>query len=176
MVLEDVIMEEENDDEYDKSLDDDEYDANKEEDKGEPEDIAHDEQKHLQDEEIRKVQLLEELGDNAPPIDNNAREDYPTVSSISMPPTKAGKELQVSTKTPRRVATKKRKGRDATKGINFKTNMTLEYDDLGQPCSQWRVKNGQHIGFCMRKLNILVKWKDVPKAMKKSLWEGTCVS
>ncbi|KMT06096.1 hypothetical protein BVRB_7g164130 [Beta vulgaris subsp. vulgaris] len=107
MVLDDVIVEEDNDDEYDKSLDDDEYDADKEEDKGEPEDITH--------EEMHKVQLLEEQGDNAPPIDKNAREDYPIVSSLSVPPKKAGKELQVSTKTPRSVATKKQRGRGANK-------------------------------------------------------------
>ena len=76
-----------------------------------------------------------------PPIDNKAREDYPVVSSLSVPPEKAGKELQVSTKTPRSVATKKRKGKDANKGLNVMTQMTLEYDDFGQPCGQWRANS-----------------------------------
>ncbi|KMS98302.1 hypothetical protein BVRB_4g093700 [Beta vulgaris subsp. vulgaris] len=110
MVLDDVIVVEESDEVTDKSsFDDDKYDADKEEDKGEPEDVAHDEEKRLEDEEMRKVHLLEEQGDNAPPIDNNAREDYPAVSSLNVSPKKAGKELQVSAKTPRNVATKKRK-------------------------------------------------------------------
>lgn len=31
------------------------------------------------------------------------------------------------------LQTKKRKGRGATKGLNVNTDMTLEYDDMGQP-------------------------------------------
>ncbi|KMT06114.1 hypothetical protein BVRB_7g162860 [Beta vulgaris subsp. vulgaris] len=85
MVLDDVFVEEESDEVTDKSsFDDDEYDADKEENKGESEDVAHDEEKRLKDEEMRKVHLLEEQGDNTPPIDNNAREDYQAVSSLRL--------------------------------------------------------------------------------------------
>ncbi|KMT07577.1 hypothetical protein BVRB_6g147100 [Beta vulgaris subsp. vulgaris] len=97
MVLDDVIVEEENDDEYDKSLDDDDYDAKKEEYKDELEDISHDEEKRLRYEEMCKVQVIEELCDNTPTIDNNASEDYPCVSLIIVPPKNAGKELHRTT-------------------------------------------------------------------------------
>ncbi|XP_010688840.1 uncharacterized protein LOC104902680 [Beta vulgaris subsp. vulgaris] len=165
----DVIVEAETDEEYDDddvSDDDEEYDEEKEEDKSDSEDVAPDEEANM----FSKLMHLAEL---APSFDNNAREDYPTMSSI-VPHTNPRKEVKTITEATSKVATKKRKGRGPTKGLRVTTPMTLEYDDMGQPCGKWRAKYGQHIGLCMRKLNILTKWKEVPEGMKKALWEDTC--
>ncbi|XP_057249763.1 uncharacterized protein LOC130590996 isoform X1 [Beta vulgaris subsp. vulgaris] len=71
------------------------------------------------------------------------------------------------------LQTKKRKGRGPTKSLGKPTLMTLEYDQLGQPCGKWRQKYAMQIGICMHKLSILHSWKEVPESLKKMIWEDT---
>ncbi|KMT02428.1 hypothetical protein BVRB_9g203820 [Beta vulgaris subsp. vulgaris] len=88
----DVIVEAETDEEYDDddvSDDDEEYDEEKEEDKSDSEDVAPDEEANM----FSKLMHLAEL---APSFDNNAREDYPTMSSI-VPHTNPRKEVKTIT-------------------------------------------------------------------------------
>ncbi|KAK9755913.1 hypothetical protein RND81_01G058900 [Saponaria officinalis] len=51
--------------------------------------------------------------------------------------------------------------------------MTVEFDDLDRPRGKWRLKYGQHLGFCMRKFNINWNWKDVSEGKRKLMWEDT---
>ncbi|KAK9681931.1 hypothetical protein RND81_10G037700 [Saponaria officinalis] len=66
-----------------------------------------------------------------------------------------------------------KKGRTATKGLRISEAMYLEFDNLGRPMGKWRLKYGQHAGFCMRKFNINWNWKDVSEGTRKLMWEDT---
>ncbi|CAH9076251.1 unnamed protein product [Cuscuta europaea] len=67
----------------------------------------------------------------------------------------------------------KKPGRGAFKGLKVNEPMFLQFDPLGRATGQWRLKFGQDIGLCMRKLNINWRWSVVSMGLRDTLWDDT---
>ncbi|KAK9705013.1 hypothetical protein RND81_07G027000 [Saponaria officinalis] len=144
------------------SQDDSRYDDELEEDEGDEEDIADEMEiistqktRTLQNKEDRMLDDYEILADKAALLQEDIVEDCTNVS-------KQGNKGGCS-----------KKGRCATKGLKVSEPMYLEFDDLDRPRGKWRLKYGQHLGFCIRKFNINWNWKDVSEGKRKLMWEDT---
>ncbi|XP_056685646.1 uncharacterized protein [Spinacia oleracea] len=129
---------------------DKDYDALNKKDQGEPEDIANDEY-------LRRLDEFEELADAAAllGVDTN----HPTEESGS----KKGKGRGRGSG----------KARGPTKGLGKTGPMFLQFDSLLRPSGKWRLKYGQQIGLCSRKLNINWDWPSVSQGLRSKLWEDT---
>ncbi|CAH9112442.1 unnamed protein product [Cuscuta europaea] len=67
----------------------------------------------------------------------------------------------------------KKSGRGAFKRLKVTEPMFLQIDSFGRATGKWRLKFGQHVGLCSRKLNINMRWSDVSNGLKDTLWEDT---
>ncbi|XP_056695260.1 uncharacterized protein [Spinacia oleracea] len=119
---------------------DEDYDGLNENDQGEPEDIANDEY-------LRRLDQFEEMADAAALLGVDA--NHPTEESVSMKGKGRGRGSG--------------KAKGPTKGLGKTGPMFLQFDSLLRPPGKWRLKYGQQIGLCSRKLNINWDWPSVIK-------------
>lgn len=150
---------------------DDEYDPLLETDLGDEDEAA---------ENLMEIRLhnLEETARYAPPIDNSVQEQIVVAQDIqrqdqsqSKDTRGGGGDIELGGS-----ALGKRKCRKSTTAFK-KPNcpMVLEYNAKGQPTGKWRQHYTTHIGICARKINILIKTKDIPKGLLQTFWDDTKV-
>ncbi|XP_021744365.1 uncharacterized protein LOC110710381 isoform X2 [Chenopodium quinoa] len=149
----------------DKSESDPEYDVALEEDKGEPEDIAAEKLGQMLDD-------FERMADTASLNDSKV--------TTTTPSTAANTTHQVVTTGKKGIGSGRGRGsgkaRFPTRGLRVNEPMHLEFDEFLRPTGKWRLKYGQQIGLCMRKLNINWEWCSVKKGLKTTLWQETQIA